>query len=85
MVDRVDLDPSIDSDHVTILCQVMAGSPALETMYSHSSVMYSPVPVSRMCRITGYWVGNDTSKNITPGRSMGFGRLDVVYRRYMCQ
>lgn len=38
-VKRVDLGPSIDSDHVTILCLVMAGNYALGTSYNHSSVM----------------------------------------------
>lgn len=58
-VDRVDLGPSIDSGHVTILCQVMAGSRALETMYNHSSVMYNPAPVGEMFRVTGDLVSND--------------------------
>ncbi len=40
--DRVDLGPSIDSGHVTTLCQVMAGSGALGTMYNHSPVMCIP-------------------------------------------
>lgn len=51
VVDRVGLGPSIDSGHVTILCQVMAGSGALGTMYNHSPVMYIPVQVCVIYRI----------------------------------
>lgn len=43
--DRVELGPSIVSGHVTILCQVMAGSGALGTMYNHSPVMCIPARV----------------------------------------
>lgn len=56
--DRVDLGPSIDSDPVTILCQVMAASHALGTKYNHSSVMYNPAQVSGMFRV-GVLVGSD--------------------------
>jgi len=62
-VDRVDLGPSIDSDHVTILCQVMAGSCALGTTYNHSSVMCNPARVGGMFRITGALVCNDGAEH----------------------
>ena len=53
VVSRVDLGPSIDSGHVTNLCEVMEGSRALETMYNHSSAMFNPARVSGKFRIMG--------------------------------
>ena len=56
--DLAELGPSIDSELVTILCQVMVGSRALGTMYNHSSVMYNPAQVSGMFRVCDL-VGSD--------------------------